>query len=68
VAHPGKVRWATVEIFQPATLLAVLFRRDDDYVACRVHAMAILASRHKVRMHFLHPAPPGPKEHDESTD
>lgn len=33
-----------------------------------MHAMAVLPSGLKVRMHFLHPAPPSPTEHDESTE
>ncbi len=33
-----------------------------------MHAMAVLPSGLKIRMHFLHPAPPSPTEHDESTE
>lgn len=33
-----------------------------------MHAMVVLPSGLKVRMHFLHPAPPSPTEHDESTE
>lgn len=33
-----------------------------------MHAMAVLPGGLKVRMHFLHPAPPSPTEHDESTE
>ncbi|MGJ9416502.1 endonuclease/exonuclease/phosphatase family protein [Massilia sp. CMS3.1] len=33
-----------------------------------MHAMTVLPSGRKVRMHFLHPAPPSPTEHDESTE
>jgi endonuclease/exonuclease/phosphatase (EEP) superfamily protein YafD len=33
-----------------------------------MHAMVVLKSGQKVRMHFLHPAPPSPTENDESTE
>lgn len=33
-----------------------------------MHAMAVLPNGLKIRMHFLHPAPPSPTEHDESTE
>jgi endonuclease/exonuclease/phosphatase (EEP) superfamily protein YafD len=33
-----------------------------------MHAMVVLPSGLKTRMHFLHPAPPSPTEHDESTE
>ncbi|MCB1985937.1 MAG: endonuclease/exonuclease/phosphatase family protein [Burkholderiales bacterium] len=33
-----------------------------------MHALTILPSGHKVRMHFLHPAPPSPTENDESSE
>ncbi|QYF95302.1 endonuclease/exonuclease/phosphatase family protein [Massilia sp. PAMC28688] len=33
-----------------------------------MHAMVELPSGRKVRMHFLHPAPPSPTEHAESTE
>ncbi len=32
-----------------------------------MHAMLVLPSQRRVRMHFLHPAPPSPTENDEST-
>ncbi|MET0856234.1 MAG: endonuclease/exonuclease/phosphatase family protein [Telluria sp.] len=44
----------------------VQFLVEDDIPS--MHAMAVLASGRKVRMHFLHPAPPSPTEHDESTE
>jgi endonuclease/exonuclease/phosphatase (EEP) superfamily protein YafD len=33
-----------------------------------MHAVAVLPSQRRVRMHFLHPAPPSPTENDESTE
>jgi endonuclease/exonuclease/phosphatase (EEP) superfamily protein YafD len=33
-----------------------------------MHTMVRLNSRHRVRMHFLHPTPPSPTENDESTE
>lgn len=45
---------------------ATQFLVEDDIPS--MHAMAVLPSGHKVRMHFLHPAPPSPTEHDESTE
>ena len=33
-----------------------------------MHALAILPSGHKVRVHFLHPAPPSPTENEESSE
>ncbi|MDB5839625.1 MAG: endonuclease [Herminiimonas sp.] len=33
-----------------------------------MHALVVLPSQQRVRMHFLHPAPPSPTEHDESTE
>lgn len=39
---------------------------EDDIPS--MHALVVLASGRKVRMHFLHPAPPSPTEHDESTE
>jgi endonuclease/exonuclease/phosphatase (EEP) superfamily protein YafD len=45
---------------------AVQFLVEEDLPS--MHAMAVLPSGHKVRMHFLHPAPPSPTEHDESTE
>ena len=33
-----------------------------------MHALAILPSGDKVRVHFLHPAPPSPTENDESSE
>ncbi len=33
-----------------------------------MHAMVVLPCGLKVRMHFLHPAPPSPTEHEESTE
>ena len=33
-----------------------------------MHAMVVMPGGHKVRMHFLHPAPPSPTENDESTE
>ncbi len=44
----------------------IQFLVEDDIPS--MHAMAVLPSGRKVRMHFLHPAPPSPTEHDESTE
>jgi endonuclease/exonuclease/phosphatase (EEP) superfamily protein YafD len=33
-----------------------------------MHAVVVLPSQWRVRMHFLHPAPPSPTENDESTE
>ena len=44
---------------------AVQFLVEDDIPS--IHTLVVLASGHKVRMHFLHPTPPSPTEHDEST-
>lgn len=44
---------------------AVQFLVEDDIPS--MHALVVLPSGRKVRMHFLHPAPPSPTEHDEST-
>jgi endonuclease/exonuclease/phosphatase (EEP) superfamily protein YafD len=33
-----------------------------------MHAMLVLPSKRRVRIHFLHPAPPSPTENDESTE
>lgn len=45
---------------------ATQFLVEDDIPS--MHAMVVLPSKQKVRMHFLHPAPPSPTEHDESTE
>lgn len=45
---------------------AIQYLIEDDIPS--MHAMAVLASGRKVRIHFLHPAPPSPTEHDESTE
>jgi endonuclease/exonuclease/phosphatase (EEP) superfamily protein YafD len=45
---------------------AVQFLVEDDIPS--MHALVVLPSGRKVRMHFLHPAPPSPTEHDESTE
>ncbi|MGZ9043028.1 MAG: endonuclease/exonuclease/phosphatase family protein [Telluria sp.] len=45
---------------------AIQFLVEDDIPS--MHAMAVLPSGRKVRMHFLHPAPPSPTEHEESTE
>lgn len=45
---------------------AIQFLVEDDIPS--MHAMAVLPSGRKVRMHFVHPAPPSPTEHDESTE
>lgn len=44
---------------------AIQFLVEDDIPS--MHALVVLKSGRKVRMHFLHPAPPSPTEHDEST-
>jgi len=44
----------------------IQFLVEDDIPS--MHAMVVLDSGRKVRMHFLHPAPPSPTEHDESTE
>ncbi len=33
-----------------------------------MHTTVILASQHRIQIHFLHPAPPSPTENDESTE
>ena len=45
---------------------AIQFLVEDDIPS--MHAMVVLPNGLKVRMHFLHPAPPSPTEHDESTE
>ncbi len=45
---------------------ATQFLVEDDIPS--MHAMVVLPCGLKVRMHFLHPAPPSPTEHDESTE
>ena len=45
---------------------ATQFLVEDDIPS--MHAMVVLPSGLKIRMHFLHPAPPSPTEHDESTE
>ena len=45
---------------------AIQFLVEDDIPS--MHAMVVLPSQRKVRMHFLHPAPPSPTEHAESTE
>ena len=45
---------------------AIQFLVEDDIPS--MHAMGVLPSGRKVRMHFLHPAPPSPTEHEESTE
>ena len=45
---------------------ATQFLVDDDIPS--MHAMVVLPNGLKVRVHFLHPAPPSPTEHDESTE
>jgi len=45
---------------------AIQFLVEDDIPS--MHALVVLPSGRKVRMHFLHPAPPSPTEHDESTE
>lgn len=45
---------------------ATQFLVEDDIPS--MHAMVVLPTGLKIRMHFLHPAPPSPTEHDESTE
>ncbi len=45
---------------------AIQFLVEDDIPS--MHAMVVLPNGLKVRMHFLHPAPPSPTEHEESTE
>jgi len=45
---------------------AIQFLVEDDIPS--MHALAVLPSGRRVRIHFLHPAPPSPTEHDESTE
>ena len=45
---------------------AIQFLVEDDIPS--MHALVVLPSGRKVRIHFLHPAPPSPTEHDESTE
>ncbi|MGX4642532.1 endonuclease/exonuclease/phosphatase family protein [Massilia sp. SYSU DXS3249] len=45
---------------------AIQFLVDEDIPS--MHALVVLPSGRKVRIHFLHPAPPSPTEHDESTE
>ena len=45
---------------------AIQFLVENDIPS--MHALVVLPSGRKVRMHFLHPAPPSPTEHDESTE
>lgn len=45
---------------------ATQFLVEDDIPS--MHAMVVLPTGLKVRMHFLHPAPPSPTEHEESTE
>jgi endonuclease/exonuclease/phosphatase (EEP) superfamily protein YafD len=44
----------------------IQFLVEDDIPS--MHAMVVLPSQRRVRMHFLHPAPPSPTEHEESTE
>jgi endonuclease/exonuclease/phosphatase (EEP) superfamily protein YafD len=44
----------------------IQFLVEDDIPS--MHTLVVLPSGRKVRMHFLHPAPPSPTEHDESTE
>lgn len=44
----------------------IQFLVEDDIPS--MHAIVVLPSGRKVRIHFLHPAPPSPTEHDESTE
>ncbi len=50
----------------PLEDFATQFLVEDDIPS--MHAMVVLPCGLKVRMHFLHPAPPSPTEHDESTE
>jgi endonuclease/exonuclease/phosphatase (EEP) superfamily protein YafD len=43
----------------------IQFLVEDDIPS--MHTLVTLKSGHKVRMHFLHPTPPSPTEHEEST-
>lgn len=45
---------------------ATQFLIEDDIPS--MHAMVVLPTGQKVRIHFLHPAPPSPTEHEESTE
>ncbi|THC45472.1 endonuclease/exonuclease/phosphatase family protein [Massilia sp. Mn16-1_5] len=45
---------------------AIQFLVEDDIPS--MHALVLLPSGRKVRMHFLHPTPPSPTEHAESTE
>ena len=45
---------------------AIQFLVEDDIPS--MHALVVLPSGRKVRIHFLHPAPPSPTEHAESTE
>ena len=45
---------------------AIQYLVEDDIPS--MHALVVLPSGRKVRMHFLHPAPPSPTEHAESTE
>jgi endonuclease/exonuclease/phosphatase (EEP) superfamily protein YafD len=44
----------------------IQFLVEDDIPS--MHTLVVLPSGRKVRMHFLHPAPPSPTENDESTE
>ncbi|MGH8853720.1 MAG: endonuclease/exonuclease/phosphatase family protein [Telluria sp.] len=44
---------------------AVQFLVEDDIPS--IHALVVLPAGKKVRMHFLHPTPPSPTEHEKST-
>jgi len=43
---------------------AIQFLVEDDIPS--MHAMVVLRSGHKLRIHFLHPTPPSPTEHPDS--
>jgi endonuclease/exonuclease/phosphatase (EEP) superfamily protein YafD len=45
---------------------AIQFLVEDDIPS--MHALVVMPSGRKVRIHFLHPAPPSPTEHAESTE
>jgi endonuclease/exonuclease/phosphatase (EEP) superfamily protein YafD len=45
---------------------AIQFLVEEDIPS--MHAVAVLRSQERVRIHFLHPAPPSPTENDESTE